>query len=1170
MLKSLTLHGFKSFYHRTSLSLSPGVTAIVGPNGCGKSNLVDALRWVLGEQNPKVLRCDSSQDVIFSGTERKKAMGMAEVKLLMETPDGSELEITRRLTRDGESSYEMNGVPCRWRDIIKATGAMGLSYSGYMVIGQGVIHELAGGHAEDRRQWVEEAAGVAAFRMEKRETERRLEQIDVELTRLDDLLVELEARRAELEEACRIARRYRELMASRRELEAGTWLWDLDHARRKLQNLAKKLSDAEASLKEAEAKVRELESSRACLEREISSTKEIEQVTSAEREKISRTLVELTRRRDGLGGMVEALGREIEGRTARCRALAESAQKLAREKEEVLQRRDQLLPKRDLLLEQIDKIEREKKAREREAGALRDKIVALRQNTVALVEKIRETQEKRDARRAEVERLRAQVLSLETEISGATRSIQMSRARQQELQDEVDAISGELRSLREEFERCARAVEDLTEQVKNASEKERATRAELSRVSARVRILADLEKVHEGLGKGTRTVLDAAARGVLRGIVGAVAELLSCDKEYIPALAAALGGSVENVVVEDEMAARRAIELLRKEKAGRVTFLPLDLLRPRDLPEEARRASVQVRGVRPLMDVISYPREIEKAVKYLVGRVVLAENMDTGLEFMRKAGWSCRVVTLSGESLEPGGSISGGDAPRHAQVFERKQELLSLREEERRLAAALEAWARRAGELEAMRAKALQERDSHKAQIQAAEAKLTALTDEIARLSRVVADEEEKVRRLTEELAAKKEALSRAENLFRESASEEAVLENELDRAWTELRRYEEELREKDAQEATASVWEKLTREREILEAEVAALNRRLESIEVEMNSVRRTLSEEQAELCRLLEEKEDLVKKHGDLQTSIDELDRRVRELNGKLVSMRSSVEEKERAFGELVNEIYHIKRDAAEASSRMEEMRAEISSQTQEVQRISVVLRKEYGIDPDSSGHIRRYSRNEALSIIEGIDAEIRSLGQPNLRAEEEYDALSRRISEYLKEKDQALKTKEELLRIKELAEREMERRFRETFEEVRSNFREIFAELFGGGKGDLRLTDDEKGIEVIAQPPGSRGRSFMLLSGGERSLTGLALIFSLIKTRPSPFVVLDEVDTALDEANVLRFGEFVRRLSRDTQFLVITHQKPTIEVADVVYGVTMDEPGVSKVLGIRLEAV
>lgn len=1170
MLKSLTLHGFKSFYHRTSLSLSPGVTAIVGPNGCGKSNLVDALRWVLGEQNPKVLRCDASQDVIFSGTERKKAMGMAEVKLLMETSRGSELEITRRLTRDGDSSYEMNGAPCRWRDIIKTTAAMGLSYSGYVVIGQGVIHELAGGHAEDRRQWVEEVAGIGAFRMEKRETERRLEQIDVELRRLEDLLLELEARRGELEEACRIARRYRELMASRKELEAGTWLWDLDHARRKLQSLGKKLSDAEASVKEAETKVRGLESSRAGLEREIASQKEIEQITSAEREKISRRLVELTRQRDGLGGMVEALGKEIEGRTARCKALAENARKLAGEKGAILQRRDELLPERDLLLKQIDEIEEEKKAREREAGAVREKIVALRQNTVALVEKLRETQDKRDARRAEVEHLRSQVLSLETEISGATRSVETSRARQKELQDEVGAISKSLRSLRGEFERCARIVEDLGEEVKSVSEKEKAVRTELSRVSARVRILGDLERAHEGLGKGTRTVLDAAARGVLRGIVGAVGELVSCDKRYIPALAAALGGSVENIVVEDEMSARRAIELLRKERAGRVTFLPLDLLRPRELPEEARRATVQVKGVRPLMDVISYPREIEKAVKYLVGRVVLAENMDTGLEFMRKAGWSCRVVTFTGESLEPGGSISGGEAPRHAQVFERKQELLSLSEEEKRLTAALETLTRHLGELEATRSKVLQERDSYKAQIQAAEAKLTALSDEISRLSRAVADEEDKIRTLKEELTSKKGALTQAENLFRESAGEEAALEEELDRAWTELRRYEEELREKDTQDATAGVWEKLTREREDLEAEIAAVNRRLESIEVETNSVRRTLSEEQAELCRLIEEKEELVKKHADLETSIDELDREVRELNGKIVSIRSSVEEKERALGELVNEIYRLKRDAAEASSKMEEMRAEIASQTQEVERVDVVLRKEYGIDPDSSGHIRRYARNEALSIIEGIDAEIKSLGQPNLRAEEEYQALDKRISQYIREKDEAVKTKEELIRIKELAEREMERRFRETFEQVRSNFGEIFMELFGGGKGDLRLTDDDKGIEVIAQPPGSRGRSFMLLSGGERSLTGLALIFALVKTKPSPFVVLDEVDTSLDEANVLRFGEFLRRLSRDTQFLVITHQKPTIEAADVVYGVTMDEPGVSKILGIRLEAV
>lgn len=1170
MLRKLSLHGFKSFCDRTEVTLGSGITAIVGPNGCGKSNLADALRWVLGEQNPRVLRSARSQDVIFAGTQTRKAMGMAEVRLLFDSIGGdSETEILRRVARDGTGEYRLNGKVCRWKDVIETLAGTGLSHTGYVVIGQGTIHELASGKPEDRRAWIEEASGVAKVRLDKRDMESKLEAARADIARLTDLAFELESRKQQLSNDKELALRYKELSAKRRELDLSMWIYQYDEENRKAASIARRLERYRAELRDAELSIPRLGQEEESLRQKREPLEERIRELQSKREALAEDLLALEKKRDAARGQVVVLKRELEARTARKAAISRDLDRLAAEEKALSERHSAATALYEEASLAVAEAEGKRQASEAHRKELTDKVIGIRTEVVGL------TTEQTSVQRAK-EDLRRRLEDVRKERRALVDYLAQSRREKERLEKELTASStaraeageraAEARKRQEELESSAAQVRAQIDREVSA---EKNLGARLSAVKARRKLLEDMERSFEGYGKGPKAVLEGRQQGILSGIQGAVGELFSCESRYIPALSAAVGGAAENIIVTDESAAKSAIAHLKQGRSGRATFLPMSILRPRGMNPAAEAALGRCPGVRPLISVVSFPPEMESAARYLVGRIVLADTLDLGLQFMRESGWTTRVVTLTGESIEPGGAISGGEAPRSEALFRRKQELAELRESDRSLSAELEAVLARRKSLE-------RDLQALSAQAGDARAKATTAGSEAARLAEVCKNLESQVRaaeaQVKEREAREPVLKEREEGLVAEldqvTAREKEIAEGMAQRQ-EKLLALESEMRESAAEDRQmeAKLRELIGRREESLR-DLGAIQRRLEGLAGERLSHQRSLEEEEKEIARQGSLLESSALEDKELGDKISVLDKDVSSLAGEIAAAEAEREDLTSRLAAVASELQRYTRDKVNLATRLEEAEAEVEANRKSLEEIVGLIEQEFGLKDIAGVEHPRVSRAEGLPLAEELDNAIRELGAVNLKAEEEYADVSDRLDLLSTEKEDVLAAIDEINRAREIVEKEIETRFVETFGLVAASFREIFQELFGGGRGDLVLIEDSLGVEVIAEPPGRRQKNLNLLSGGERSLCGVALIFAILSVKASPLIVLDEADTALDESNIVRFSQFLKRYSEDTQFVVITHQKATMEAADLLYGVTMEEPGVSRVFGMRLE--
>ncbi|HHW19088.1 MAG TPA: chromosome segregation protein SMC [Firmicutes bacterium] len=1171
MLRKIVLHGFKSFCDRTEVVLGSGITAIVGPNGCGKSNLADAVRWVLGEQNPRVLRCNRLEDVIFSGTERRKAMGMAEVRLLLDgVLDEGEKELLRRFTRDGSSEFRINGKVCRWKDIVEALLGTGLSHTGYVVIGQGAIQELAGGRPEERRVWIEEASGVAKYRLDKRDVEEKLSEARGNIARLDDLLVELSAQKAKLQSDWETARTYHLLSQERSNLELSMWLYQEQEEAKKVTSLRRRLEKYEAELEGARSSIGTVSGEVIPLSEKAAGLKRKLDELTAHRESLAQRLLALEKERDSVRGKLALVAKEIETRTVRESVLRKELEDLNRQEEEISAKRDEAAQRYEKVVELLRQAENERDASESDWKKLSEFIISARAQTVSLTEKLGAVQRAKEEVRKELEEIRQQSVSLKSSLSSLRD--QVSRHR-----EEIVLMKERLEKAGKDHDRLTEASRNLEVQVqekRSALEKvlgvEKSLEARLSLVRGRRRVLEEMEESYEGYGKGPKSVLSAAKRGVLKGVLGPVGELFSCETRFIPALSAAVGGAAENIVVEDEEAAKEAIDFLKKTRSGRCTFLPLTLIRPRNLHPRAASCLDQLKGVRPLISVVNYPPELKNCAAYLFGHVVLADTVDDALQFMKASSWTTRAVTLGGESIEPGGAMTGGEAPRHEIIFQRKHELNTLSSEEANLQKDLASTREKRKAIEGELASLVHKLDRTKKDVLSAESSVARLRESIAQVERAIMSLEVEIRDKAQKMSPleslEKEHLKQLESL----SEEEEKISLEISARERELKEYEDKLKESMVVDRGLSERiQELVHSRETLEREISSFARRKESILGEKASVERSLEEERKEIARLKGLQQELVGQEKNLSEAIVAHDQQMASLIEEISGVEKDLDITSKMLSEKRAQIERLGREVETLRTKIEEGRLELKTAEKALSDTRQFLLSRFGLQAPREIDCQRIPRQEALVKLEEIDEKIRALGTVNLKAEEEYRSLSERIDNLCAEKQDLVEAMKELDDTKELIEKEIEDRFLETFGRVARNFEDIFRDLFGGGRGRLNLVEGTLGVEVVAEPPGRRQKQFNLLSGGERSLCGIALIFSILSVRPSPLIVLDEVDSALDEANVVRFAQFLKRYSKDTQFLVITHQEATMEVADIIYGVTMEEPGVSKVFGMRLES-
>jgi len=1180
-LKALEIQGFKSFPDKTVLAFGSDITAVVGPNGSGKSNIADAIRWVMGEQSTRTLRGSKMEDVIFNGTEKRKGLGFAEVTLVLDNTEHlfpleeTEVAVTRRYYRSGESEYYINRRACRLKDINELFMDTGLGREGYSIIGQGRIDEILSVKSADRREVFEEAAGISRFRHRKEEAERKLERTDENLVRINDKIGELELQVEPLRVQAEKTKKYNVLRDELKGLEISVWLETLERIR---ANSVKVKADCEAAIRQrdgAKAAVEGLyvrrdaladqmrdkdieaeglrgkqsgldEQVHAC-ENSIALLKNDIKNNSANAQRIRQELEQQEGRAGSLAAQIaDGKGRleEIRGEMAACR---ERIDALNRDAQEVL-------GSAGSLNEELASLQERERLETASAGEARELLSAL----AAAAQELYDREEKLGQELQEQEDRAAQA----REALDATRK-------------ELDKVTEDRDGAKNVISGYQMRLQSRQRKLDAAQEAHRRLQMDENNLNARIKMLAEMEKMYEGYSKAVKLVMGEGARGGLRGVRGPVAGLLHVPDQYAVAIEIALGGAMQNLVVERDGDGKNAINYLKRRDGGRATFLPMNTIRPADFRDRAVEREDGFVGMGD--SLISFDPEYANIFSNLLGRVVIARDLDSAMAMARKFGHRFRVVTLDGQVLNAGGSMTGGSVSRSAGILSRANELERLNQQKEGLAADLKAADDELSKAQREVTAAQYELDAAAAQLREAEdavlkyseradsARTQAADVELRR--QTLAGEREQVRRRMEENTANTDqAKARIEELEGSAAALRAEGEAKA-QGRTALQDKVARLNEESAQHSARLAG--LEGERSVLSQSVGELERLRDDLSGDTASRAAMIGqfeEQNSYLTRRIEEEELRLQA---LREASREGTAAIRRLNEEKLALEG---ERNRADKEIRDKNDELVRMEGEVSNLENKAAAAALEESQILDK----LWESYELSHEAarSQRVELESVPKAQRRIGELKRSISALGSINPDAVEEFARVNERYTYFTGQRDDVARAKKELQDIIAQIVGEMTGIFQEQFALINEGFRQAFTDLFGGGRANLELEDPEDvlncGIEIKAQPPGKTVQNMSALSGGERALIAIALYFAILKVRPTPFCVMDEIEAALDESNVVRYARYLRRISDKTQFIVITHRRGTMEEADVLYGVTMQEKGVSRMLTINLNDV
>lgn len=1181
-LKALEIQGFKSFPDKTVLTFGEDITVIVGPNGSGKSNISDAIRWVMGEQSTRTLRGGKMEDVIFGGTARRKQTGYAEVSLVLDNTahifdmDESEVMVTRRYYRSGESEYYINRRSVRLRDVNELFMDTGLGREGYSIIGQGRIDEILSVKSTDRREMFEEAAGISRFRHRKEEAERKLERTDENLLRINDKIDELELQVEPLREQSERAKRFLILRDELKGLEISVWLDTLERLRAGSIKL-------ETDYKEA---VRQKEAAERAVEERFGAA---EALSAQMREKE----VEADRLRFAIQGR-EATVRELESSIAVLKSsIQHNLENTARIQEELEQRegrQDSLsgqIAERSGRLAEIDgQLERARREREEKDAAAQE---ALR-SAGTLARELEELRGKESVKTADAHQAKALLSALAAaaqEVLDRDEAVRQELSRLDRRQEEAGAESSAaektLREARDERDAVKNVISGYTlrldgrkKKAEQARERHVRLKMDENALTARIRMLTEMEKLHEGYSKAVKLVMGEVQRGTLHHIHGPVAGLLHVPDQYTVAIETALGGAMQNLVVDREEDGKAVIQYLKRRDGGRATILPLSSIRPGEL-REAGSLSREPGFVGVADQLVQFDPQYRAVFSNLLGRVAVMEDLDAAIAAARRFGYRFRIVTLDGQVLNPGGSMTGGSASRSAGILSRANELERLNAQSAGLREQLEQAARSLEEAEREAKGAAYELETAQAQLREWEDAVLRAEAQVEHCRSVAAsleEQRENQRSELEQLQTRTGEIERdtqqARDRIRELEGEAAALKSEADgkaRGQSDLQTRSLTLTQELSQ---------LTAGLAALEAEREATARGLEELE----GLRRDLAGDQDQSRALI----------GDYQEKNQTFAREIGEKEGQLQNLARENQEQQRQIAGLNEEKLALEGERVKATREGQEKNRELLAMGGEVSRLeqkkmAAALDEKQLLDKlwetyELSHEAAKRQRVEIESVpkasrrIAELKKGISALGSVNVGAIEEFQRVNERYTYLTDQRDDVEKAKRELEEVIGQITGEMKTIFSQEFQSINESFGQTFQELFGGGRATLELEDPDDilncGIEIKVQPPGKALKTITLLSGGEKAFVAIALYFSILKVRPTPFVVMDEIEAALDDNNVVRFARYMRGMSEKTQFIVITHRRGTMEEADVLYGVTMQEQGVSRILTINLNDV
>lgn len=1179
-LKRLELQGFKSFADKTILEFMPGITTVIGPNGSGKSNISDAIRWVLGEQSIKSLRGAKSEDIIFAGTQNRKSLGFAEASLVFDNNDGklpieyAEVTVTRRIYRTGETGYFINKTPCRLKDILELFMDTGIGKDGYSIIGQGKIDEILSNKSEDRRHIFEEAAGIVKYRSRKEDSEKKLERAKLNLLRINDILAEIENNIEPLKIQSEKAKKFLSLREELKGIEVGLFLYNIDLYKERLEKIT---ADEEImnSTYESEEKSQRLKNEeKSNLKLEINNL--IEEI-----EKMQNIGFESTNQIEKINSNINVSEERINNIKENNIRYETEINELNEKINELKEEEKQKIAKKENLYNNKEKFEKELKEKEEELSKLTTKLSSKQleiENKKRIIEENTdnkyEMQNEINTQDVKVDSIIKNVKSKTEELDLTISELDQSRLKKSEIEQNFLDIENKRNKIKNDLSEIENKKIEADNKIKTYELQINQLGQEIRIKESRLKFLEETEKEKEGYTKSVKSLLKSAEvnEELKKGLHDVVANLINVKKEYEIAIEMALGASLQNVVTETEQDAKRLIEYLRNNNLGRVTFLPISAVNGKKL----EKAHLNIKGVIGIAsDLVEYNNKYDGIFKNLLGRTVIVEDMEAGVAVAKKNSYSFRIVTLKGDIINSSGAMTGGSVQaktvnilgRSREIEALKEELKSLNikiknkeEEKEKYIESIEDLLETIESLESN----LQEIDiEYATQKQKVELIVENVDKLVSRMDKTKQEIENLNKQKTEIIEHKKQLIENLENLEEEIQKlnlevEEFVRVNKDDQTYIDNLNM-------DITNLKISV--------SSFEESEMSIDEITERIKIDIKNNTLSLEAKKEQIEKNKQEEVSLKAKIDELQNDIVKIKENVKNSGSKIEELKNNKNEKNTYLEKIEKEIEEQFTRLQDIKEQLVKIDIKKNKTSQDLEDVVNKLWEEYELTPNNAdGFTKTTDQAKTQKEVNYLRTQIRDLGSINIDSIKEYQTLKERY-DFMCEQRLDLENSMSKLRnvISEMI-NIMKTQFKDKFKLINKNFNEVFTELFGGGKAELILENEEDvlncGIDIRVQPPGKKLQNMTLLSGGEKAFTAIAILFAILKINPAPFCVLDEIEAALDDVNVNRYAEYLKKFSQYTQFLVITHRKGTMEAADTVYGITMEENGISKLLSMKLK--
>ena len=1179
-LKRLEMQGFKSFADKTILEFMPGITSVIGPNGSGKSNISDAIRWILGEQSMKSLRGTKTQDIIFAGTQNRKSLGFAEASLVFDNTDGtlpieySEVTVTRKIYRSGETGYYINKVPCRLRDIIELFMDTGIGRDGYSIIGQGKIDEILSNKSEDRRHIFEEAAGIVKYRARKEETEKKLEQTKLNLLRINDILTEIEGNLEPLQQQSDKAKKYLNLKEELKNIEVGLFVYNIEKYKQSLEELTKDEEIMNSTLNQEEGKLERVK----ILKEELKDS--IDEITT-QIENMQNIGFESQKEIEKLNSNINVAEAKIISNTENIKIyqkeITELEEKIINLREDIEQKQT----KKDNLKQNKEKFENELKEKEEELKNLTEKLSSKEIEIEKLKKQVEENTDRKYELQSEIsmqtanfENLEKRQKQLNQEISNNVSELDRTRMKKEDIAKEFYEIETNRNKILKSIEDIDNKKQEINNKIKEFDIKIANNTNEMRMKQSRYNFLIETEREKEGYIKSVKSLLIDCERikELGKGMHGVLANIISVPTEYETAIEMCLGASLQNIVTETEEDAKRLIEHLRKNNLGRVSFLPITSVKGKKI-ENIKGKKVGVVGI--ASELIAYDKKYEQIILSLLGRTVVVDNMQNAINLAKENNYSFRIITIEGDVLNPSGAITGGSvAKKTVNILGRSREIENLEKEIKKLKEDIGKLEKDKEQYEISSEDVIEEIQGLERQLQ--EIDITYATEK----QRVVSIDEniEQIQKRVEKLKDENEKAEESKNKIRSSKEEnEKIIENinkqnednqkiidEFSNANKDSQKYIDDLNF-DITNLKISV--SSFNESEIsIEEMTEMINKEIQTHTKNKDNKKMQIENADTENIKLKEEIENTKQEIQKVKSQVENSGENIEKLKQERINKNEKLSKKENEQTEQFKIIEELK-------SQITKLEVKKSKIEEDITDIINKLWEEYELTPNN---VENYSKPDNVVLtqkrVNALRTDIKELGSVNVDSIEEYKNLKDRYDFMCEQRLDLEETMSKLRKVIQDMTETMKEQFKEKFEVINKNFGEVFKELFGGGMAEVTLTDEENilecGIDITVQPPGKKLQNMTLLSGGEKAFTAIALLFAILKINPAPFCVLDEIEAALDDVNVYRYAEYLKKFAKETQFLIITHRKGTMEVADTVYGVTMEEKGISKLLSMKLK--